>query len=362
LISLDAFRGFTIVLMILVNNPGSWSYVLPPLRHASWHGCTPTDLVFPFFLFIMGVAMAFSFAKRSEGTTGRSSLYYQILKRTILLIAIGWLLALYPRFDFAHMRIPGVLPRIGLCYFFASMIILHLKPRGQALTAALILLVYWALMVLVPFSGKLPDHWSYDSNFAKYFDSLIIKGHTWKPDFDPEGLISTLPAIVQTMLGYFTGMWLRSKATDMEKTVGMFMAANLSLVLGLFWSYWMPINKQLWTGSYVFYTVGIALHFLAISYWLIDIKGYQKFTKLFIIFGSNAIFAYAGSSFIAKNMYVWKIPVGGGGKAGLWSIIYELFSFGLGPWIGSLIQPLLFITIWYFILRWMYNRKIFLKL
>lgn len=362
LISLDAFRGFTIMLMILVNNPGSWSYSLPPLRHASWHGCTPTDLVFPFFLFIMGVAMAFSFAKRSESTSSSIPLYYQILKRTFLLIAIGWLLSLYPRFDFAHLRIPGVLPRIGLCYFFSSMIIMNLKLKGQVVTAGLLLLIYWALMVLVPFAGKLPDHWAYESNFAKFFDKLVIPGHTWKPDFDPEGFISTLPAIVQTLLGYFTGLWLRCKSTDMEKTVGMFITANISIVMGLVWSYWMPINKQLWTGSYVFYTVGIALHFLAISYWLIDIKGYKKFTRIFIIFGSNAIFAFAGSSFLAKNMYFWKIPVGGGGHSGLWAIFYEFFSLFLGPWVAALILPLLLITFWFMILRWMFNRKIFLKL
>ncbi|HDL19272.1 MAG TPA: DUF5009 domain-containing protein, partial [Bacteroidetes bacterium] len=294
LISLDAFRGFTIMLMILVNNPGSWRYVLPPLRHSEWHGCTPTDLVFPFFLFIMGVAMAFSLAHRLQESGSRWPVYRQILKRSFLLIFLGLFLAFYLRWDFSTLRYPGVLQRIGLCYFFAAMIVLHFKRKGQIIWAVGLLLGYWALMTLIPSPGQGTDPWALGSNFAQYVDNLLLKGHTWKPDFDPEGLISTLPAIVQVLLGYFTGNWLRSNRTGLQKTNGLFITANILLVSALIWKYWMPINKQLWTGSYVLYTSGLALHFLAVSYWLIDIKGYKKFTRPFVIYGSNAILAYFG--------------------------------------------------------------------
>ncbi len=363
LISLDAFRGFTIVLMIMVNNPGSWSYVLPPLGHASWHGCTPTDLVFPFFLFIMGVAMAYSFSKRLEGVHALKPVYIQIIKRTVLLIVLGWLLSLYPKFNFSTMRIPGVLPRIGVCYFFASLIILHFNRTWQIISALILLFGYWAIMTLIPFPSSGSDHWALGSNFAQHIDSLLLKNHMWKPNFDPEGLISTIPAIAQVLLGFFTGSWLRSNYEKTTRVIGMFVAANAFLVLGMFWSYWMPINKQLWTSSYVLYTVGIALHFLAICFWLIDMKGYRHTTEFFIIFGSNAIFAFWGSSFIARNLSAWKLISVNGLSLDLKSYIYHyLFVPVLGNYGASVLFPILFITFWFFILRWMYNRKIFIKL
>ncbi len=359
LISLDAFRGFTIALMILVNNPGSWSYVIPPLRHADWHGCTPTDLVFPFFLYIMGVAMAFSFAKRLRVNESRRPLYLQIFKRTALLILIGWFLSLYPSFNFATMRIPGVLPRIGFCYFMASMVVLHFKRRGQIITIVSILLGYWAVMTLIPFPGK-GDVWALGSNFAQYLDNLLLKNHMWKPDFDPEGIVSAFPAIVNTLLGYLTGQWLRSERTPLEKTNGMFIAANVLLVLAITWANWMPLNKQLWTSSYVLYTTGLALHFLAISYWLIDVKGYQKGLYPFIVYGSNAIIAYAGSSFIAKNLFWWKF---GPNEISMKGFIYQRLLVPIfGNWIGSLIFPVLYILLIFWLVSILYKKKIFIKI
>lgn len=363
LISLDAFRGFTIMLMILVNNPGSWRYVLPPLRHSEWHGCTPTDLVFPFFLFIMGVAMAFSLARRLQESGSRWPVYRQIFKRSFLLIFLGLFLAFYLRWDFSTLRYPGVLQRIGLCYFFAAMIVLHFKRKGQIIWAVGLLLSYWALMTLIPFPGQGADPWALGSNFAQYVDNMLLKGHTWKPDFDPEGLISTLPAIVQVLLGYFMGNWLRSNRTGLQKTNGMFITANILLVLALIWKYWMPINKQLWTGSYVLYTSGLALHFLAVSYWLIDIKGYKKFTRPFVIYGSNAILAYFGSSFMAKTFYMWKFSRTDGTETSVTGFIYHSILEPIaGNWGGSLLHPILYIVLWLGILWWFYRRKIFIKI
>lgn len=363
LISLDAFRGFTIILMVIVNNPGSWKYVWSPLRHAEWHGCTPTDLVFPFFLFIMGTAMAFSFSRRLQEAGSRWPIYLQIIKRTFLLIFLGLFMAFYLSWDFSVLRYPGVLQRIGLCYFFASMIILHCKQRWQIFWTVILLLGYWPLMTLIPFPGKGPDVWILSSNFAQYFDNLFLKGHMYKPDFDPEGLISTIPAIAQVMLGYFTGNWLRSQREDLLKTNGMFITGNVLIVLGLLWDFVMPINKQLWTSSYVLYTTGIGLNFLAVSYWLIDIKGYSKFTKPFVAYGSNAILAYFGSSIIAKTMYMWEFTKADGTVTSVKGFIYNGFLLPIaGNWGASLLHPLIYILIGWAILAWFYKKKIFIKI
>lgn len=362
LISLDAFRGFTIMLMILVNNPGSWSYVIPPLRHAEWHGCTPTDLVFPFFLFIMGTAMAFSFSKRMKEAENLWPIYRQIIKRTIILIFLGLFMAFYLRWDFGVLRFPGVLQRIGLCYFFASLIILNFNRMGQIGWTMGLLVGYWILMALIPFPGK-TDSWSLGSSFAQYIDGVLLKGHMYKSNFDPEGLISTVPAIAQVLLGYFTGLWLRSKREHLQKTNFMFMVGSSLIVLALFWEFWMPINKQLWTSSYVLYTSGIALHFLAISYWLIDIKGYIKFTKPFVIYGSNAILAFFASGMVAKTLYMWTFTKEDGSVISVKGFIFEgILQPITGNWLGSLLFPILYIFLWLAILTWFYKKKIFIKI
>ena len=363
LVSLDAFRGATIALMILVNNPGSWSYVLPPLEHAEWHGCTPTDLVFPFFLFIMGVAMAFSFARRLASAGSLKPLYLKIIKRTVILILLGFVLRIYLSWNFTTMRYPGVLQRIGICYFFASMIVLRTRLRGQIFWILALLLGYWGLMTLVPFPGKGPDAWAFGHNFAQYVDNLVLKGHMWKPDFDPEGIVSTIPAVATVLLGYLTGQWLRTRRQPYEKTVGLFVAGDVLIVLALFWTYWMPLNKQLWTSSYVLYTGGIALNALAVSYWLIDIHHVRRGVRPFVVYGSNAILAFFGSTFMAKTFYKVTFRLGDGSRT---SITGYLFGHILRPlfgnWLGSLVHALLYILIWWAVLEWMYRRRIFIKI
>jgi len=363
LISLDAFRGFTITLMILVNNPGSWSYVIPPLGHAEWHGCTPTDLVFPFFLFIMGTAMAFSFSRRLENLESKWPLYRQIIKRSFILIFFGIFMAFYLKWDVTTLRIPGVLQRIGLCYLFASLIIINFRKREQIIWTIGLLLGYWLIMTLIPFSSRGGDDWVLGSNFAQYIDNIIIPGHMWLPNFDPEGLISTIPAIAQVLLGYFTGLWLRSAREHLQKTNYMFISGSSLIVLALIWEFWMPINKQLWTSSYVIYTTGIALHFLAISYWLIDIKGYTKFTKPFLIYGSNAILAYFASSMVAKTLYMWKFTIDDSTIISVKGFIFESILQPIaGNWIGSLLFPIIYILLWLAVLTWFYKKKIFIKI
>ena len=358
LISLDALRGLTIMFMILVNNPGSWKYVLHPLGHAKWHGCTPTDLVFPFFLFIMGAAMAFSLSKYYNSGASLWPVYKKIIRRTVILFLLGFILNYAFEFDLSAVRIPGVLQRIALCYFFSAVMVIHLKPRTQIITSVLLLLAYWIMMVWIPFEGKGADHWAYESNFAKFFDSLIIKGHTWKPDFDPEGIISTITSIVTTMSGYFTGLWLRRKMDENEKIIHMFTAGNIMIVIGLFLEYWMPINKSIWTASYVIYTSGIAIVFLAIFYWVVDIKGFKSIGTPFIIFGSNAITVYFASSLFGKILYT--VRIGDSSlKELLWSGFYEPV---FGPWLGSVMYAVIFIAVWYAVAHVMYNKKVFIKI
>jgi predicted acyltransferase len=367
LLSLDAFRGITIVGMILVNNPGSWRYVFPPLRHAEWHGWTPTDFIFPFFLFIVGVAMTFSFGKRLELRESKTRLFLHVTRRTLILIALGMLLNLYWHFDFAAVRIPGVLQRIGLCYFFASIIVLSLSRRWQVVVTAGLLAGYWMVLELVPVPGYGAGCLDPQGNLCWYIASTLLAGHTWRgapvAGFDPEGILSTIPAVATTMLGVFTGYWLRSERSPLEKVSGMFVAANVCLVLGLILGVWLPINKNLWTSSYVVFMAGMALHFLGLCYWIVDIKEYRKWAHLFVVYGSNAIIAFVTLSLFGKTFALWRIRQAGGGETSLKSIIYDR---ALAPWagehFGSLLFPLAMIIIWYGFLLFLYKKKIFIKI
>src|SRR5918997_6562826 len=249
LLSLDVFRGITIAGMILVNNPGTWSSIYWPLRHAEWHGWTPTDLIFPFFLFIVGVSITLAFARRMESGGDEYDLLKKVLKRSVLIFALGLFLNGFPYFNLAEIRIAGVLQRIAVCYFVASIIFLKVKNwRTQAIIAAALLLLYWALMTVVPVPGFGAGDLGKEGNLAAYIDRWLLGPHIWKGGkvFDPEGLLSTIPAITTTICGVLTGHWLRSKRTEMEKVAGMFFAGACAVIVGWVWHSWFPINKSLW--------------------------------------------------------------------------------------------------------------------
>ena len=367
LVSLDAFRGMTIVGMILVNNPGSWSYVFPPLLHAPWDGWTPTDFIFPFFLFIMGVAMPFSIGKRLEKGTPKKDLYKKIISRTLKIFFLGLFLNFYWMFDIESIRIPGVLQRIALCYFFASIIMLNTNKKWQIGISIFILILYWALLKLVPVPGFGAGVLVPEGNLCWFIDSHLLAGHTWTgapaPGFDPEGLLSTLPAIVTTMLGIFTGDWLRTGKGHMEKVAGIFVWANIALVVGVVMAIWLPINKNLWTSSYVVFMAGMALHFLGFCYWFIDVKGIKKWAFPFVVFGMNAIVAYFTLSFIGKTIAYWSFTQGDGTEISVKGWIYQnLLQPWAGDYFGSLLFPLFMIFIWFFFLHWLYKKKIFIKI
>lgn len=371
LISLDAFRGITIAGMILVNNPGSWSYIYKPLRHAEWNGWTPTDLIFPFFLFIVGVAMTYSFGKLQSLEIPKSDIYKKVLRRTVILFSLGLLMHIFPLvrfdpfrlFDFSTMRIMGVLQRIALCYLFASIILLESKrPVTQAGWAFGLIIFYWVIMKTVPVPGHGAGVLTMKGNLATYLDNLIMPNHLWKPRWDPEGLLSTIPAISTVLIGVLTGHLLRSEKSKTEKTVWMFVLGNVGLVSGLVVDVWFPINKGLWSSSYVLFTAGFALHFLAICFWFIDVQGYKRWAQPFVVYGMNAIAVFVASGLMAKLLYMIQVPTATG-SISLKGFIYEKILLHLaGPLNASLLFAILYIAFWYWIMHILYKRQIFIKI
>ena len=359
---MDAFRGLTITGMILVNNPGSWKYVYPPLRHAEWHGWTPTDLVFPFFLFIVGVSISLSFSRKLKQNAGRRNLYLKIVTRTLILFALGLLLALIPSFNFSTLRIPGVLQRIAICYLFSSLLFLKLKSRGRMIMVISLLASYWIVMKLVPVPGYGAGVLNYEGNLCAYIDTKILAGHLYKPGFDPEGILSTFPAIATTLLGTLTGDWLRSSRTVLGKIAGLFIGGFGLILSGLLLHPLFPINKQLWTSTYVLFTAGAALLFLAIFFWLIEGLRAKKWAIPFLVFGTNAITVYVGSSLMAKMMGWIRVSSGGEGVS-FKAFVYNHY---LVPWAGynngSLVFPFLLILIWIGIMIPLYRNKIYIRI
>lgn len=360
--SLDVFRGMTIALMILVNNPGSWKYVYAPLRHAKWHGWTPTDLVFPFFLFIVGVSLSFSLTRRKTKGTKTSQIYFKIFRRAAILFGLGLCLRLIPQFDFSTLRIPGVLQRIAVCYLFASLIFLKTGMKARILISAGCLTAYWLILKLVPVPGFGAGVLELKGNLCGYIDTHLLSGHLYTPNFDPEGILSTLPALVTTLLGTLAGDWLRPSRSKRLKALGLFSAGIVLTILGLWLHHFFPINKQLWTSTFVLFTAGAALLILSLCFVLVDGLGIKKWAYPFLVFGTNAITVYVGSSFVAKMLSFANVS-SGGKSIPLKTEIYEtLLRPFAGDYIGSLLFPLLLLLLWFLILWPLYKKKIFIRI
>lgn len=442
LISLDVFRGMTIAGMVLVNNPGTWSAIYGPLKHAEWHGITPTDYIFPFFLFIVGIAIPIALSKRIEAGITRG-VYFKIVSRGILIFALGLLMSAIPFFAFNDTQIPyavkilvvlgytaalflylwdktklalivaattaavvtvfwladylivpysigtmrifGVLQRIAVCYLVVSLIYLHTSWKQQAIIGGGLLLLYWFLMSAVPVPGC--DVTSIDDkacNLAAYLDRLILtENHIWRGGkvFDPEGILSTIPAIVTTISGVLTGTWLRRRGegqvTSDEKadpdlatlhsplsTVsGMFFFGTILLALGWTWSLVFPLNKSLWTSSYVLYTSGLALLTLAFCYYVIDIKGYKRWAKPFVIFGVNALALFVFSGIFARLLGMIRFAGPEEGKEitlQQW-IFNNIYLSILSPINASLVYAVCFILFWLLLMWLLYRRRIYIK-
>ena len=364
LVSLDVFRGITIAGMVLVNNPGTWEHIYWPLEHAQWHGWTPTDLVFPFFLFIVGVAITLAFGSRVESGRSTRDLYLKVIKRTLIIFAIGMFLNAVPHFDFYVLRIPGVLQRIAVCYFFASIIFLNTKVRTQVAITIALLLIYWLLVKLIPAPGFAAGDLTKEGSLPSFMDRVVFGNHVWAQAkvYDPEGLLSTIPALATTLMGVLTGHWLRTKNSSYEKVAGLFVGGAICVAVGWAWNSLFPINKALWTSSYVLFTGGLALQFLALCYWVIDIKGYRRWAKPFEIFGVNAIALYVGAGIMADLLGVIKVTGSDGTKVPLGFWIYDqVFTPWASPKNASLAFAIAFVLVWLGLMWVLHRRKIFIK-
>ena len=363
LLSLDVFRGLTICLMIVVNNPGSWSYVYPPLRHSAWHGCTPTDLVFPFFMFIVGSAMWYSFKK--FGHVFSKGISLKILRRTAVIFLIGLALNAYAVYslEWSTLRIMGVLQRIALAYGIVSFIVLGVRTRYAAIITGIILISYWIILLLL--GGD--DPFSLEGNFVRRFDiALFGPGHIpmFKGvRFDQTGLLSTLPSMGNVLIGYLAGRLIDRSGNRKDATKKLMIWGIAGIVLSLLWSLVFPINKPLWTSTFVLLTSGLALVFLGILLWIIDIKGVKRWTKPFQVFGMNPLFIYVLSIVLAITFRIEFIQSGGGEMVSVTSWLYgNLFEPLAGSMLGSLLYALTMAAFCWFVGWLLFKRRIFIRI
>jgi predicted acyltransferase len=364
LTSLDVFRGLTIAAMVLVNNAGNWNAVYPPLLHAAWDGWTPTDLVFPFFVFIVGVAIPLAFEKRKVAGGSQRALYLKIFRRTLVIFLLGLTLNAFPftTNNLTQLRIPGVLQRIALCYFFAALIFLKARVRTQAIIAAALLVGYWLVMKTIAAPGFAAGDLTMEGSLASWVDRTLLAGHTYKPMYDPEGLLSTIPAIATALFGALAGQWLMQRREALDKVAGLFAIGALCVIVGFVWDWAFPINKALWTSSYVMFTGGLALQLLALCCWAIDVKGYRRWAQPFVVFGVNALALYVLSSLMAKALLVINAPKLDGSMGDLKTFIYErMLATWLSPINASLAFALGYVLLWWLLMWVLYRRKIFIK-
>ena len=365
-LSLDVLRGLTIALMVLVNNPGSWSTIYTPFRHAPWHGFTVTDLVFPAFLFVVGNAMSFSMRKFEGKSDG--SFLKKVILRALLIFGIGLFLSAFPFVsriegeivikDLSSMRIMGVLQRIAICYFFASLMLRYLKVTLSLVLSVIILLGYWSLMFAF---GDSADPYSLTGNAALKFDLFVFPSenlwHGHGIPFDPEGLLSTIPAIVNVIAGFVAGKFIQKSGNKLKTVVSLAIAGILLLVVGQFWDIFFPINKSIWTSSFVLYSTGWCLLVLSSLIFIIEILNLKKWTYFFEVFGKNPLFIYAFSGIIVMLMAV--IAVNG---EGLKKLIYDNFYLSwLDNYNASLLFALSFVLLMWLIGYWMDKKKIYIK-
>lgn len=363
LLSLDVFRGITICLMIVVNNPGSWEYVYAPLRHSAWHGCTPTDLVFPFFMFIMGTAMWYSFKKYGSRISKGASL--KILRRTALIFLIGLALNAYSVYslEWSSLRIMGVLQRIALAYGLASFFVLGVSTKKTATITGIILIGYW--IILLTFGGD--DPFSLEGNFVSRFDiSLLGAGHVpvfHGVRFDQTGLLSTLPSIGNVLIGYLAGSLADGSENKLNAVKKLLAFGMAGLALSLLWGLVFPINKPLWTSTFVLLTSGLSMLSLGILLWIIDIKGKSRWTLPFQVFGMNPLAIYVLSILLAITFRIAFIPSGDGALLSVTSWLFGGFFEPLaGSMLGSLLYALTMTAFCWFVGWLLFRRRIFIKI
>ncbi len=424
IISLDLLRGITIMMMVLVNNPGSWGNIFAPLEHAEWNGCTPTDLVFPFFIFILGAAVPLAIITKVLN----QQTFLKILTRSLRIISLGLFLAFYGKIEifdltgypllfskliitaiaayillgnfeqkiklylvlalfsifmflafsgieaYREVRLPGVLQRIGVVYFFTSLIYLKTEIKGQIIAVAVLLLGYWATMTLIPVPDFRPANLDKGTNLAGWIDNFLLENHLWSfsKTWDPEGILSTIPAIASGIIGLLLGQLLNSTLDKKDKVTKMFLIGLALIVLGLIWNPFFPMNKSLWTSSFVLYTAGFASLFLAIFYYLIDVKGYKTWTTPILIWGVNPMIVFFLSGILPRVITSIKVSNPKYFSGNLEDIPQEIsvqeylnkyciLPYFDDPKVASLMWALLNISFWSVVLWYFYKKKMFFK-
>jgi len=369
LVAVDAFRGLTMVAMILVNNAGDWKTIYWPLKHAQWHGWTPTDLVFPFFLFIVGVAIVLALKRRVDAGAAKRPLVVKIIRRSLILFALGLFLSGYPFGLFgprsfaellATWRIAGVLQRIAVCYLVVSLLVLYCRVRTLKVLTVVFLVGYWALMTLVPVPGQeVPDIDDPGGHLSGWLDRAVLGDHVWqqtKP-YDPEGILSTIPALATTLFGVFAGLLLVAEIDPMARLRRLLAYGAALVVCGWVWGLVFPINKPIWTSSYAVFTAGLAFCLLALCYWLFDILELRVVALVLAIYGMNAIAVFVGSGVLARTLAYVRV-----GGVPLKKIIYShLFASWLPPHVASLGYAITWVVCWFLVLALMYRKKVFIK-
>ena len=370
LLCLDIFRGLAVAGMILVDNPGSDEKVYWPIAHAEWNGWTPADFIFPSFLFLVGISLVFSFAKRREKGDSRRQILLHVFVRSLLLIAIGLFVNASPFIgvDYHALRFEGVTQRIALCYFAAAILELWSDRRGQIIAVAACLFGYWALLRFVPVPGLgVPGRdipfMDPNQNLAAWLDRKLFMGHLFDGTRDPEGILSTIPAIATTLFGVLTGHWLRSRKSPARIAIVMLLGGILGLIAGEVWNIWFPINKNLWTSSFAVFTGGFALVFLAMLYWLLEIKRWRgAWTVPVLVFGMNAIAGFVADSLVYGPGYTFTVKQPDG-VALSWHDAAQarLVSLGASPPNASLIYSLVAVLFCWILLWFLWRKRIFLK-
>ena len=389
LVALDVFRGLTVAGMLLVNNPGTWSAIYPPLKHAPWHGWTPTDLIFPFFLFIVGITTSISLTGRRARGDDEGAILRQVLKRGALIFLFGLLLSWFPFFTYTaipdtpdpsfldrvvyrveHLRILGVLQRIGLAYLGGALLTLRTSLKSQLVILAMLLFGYWALMTLVPVPDTgVAGRFVLDKPeqlLSAWLDRTILTPnhlYSGSKTWDPEGLLSTLPAIGTVILGTFAGRWIGQRDIELNSRLSaLFSVGALTMMLGLVWNWFFPINKSLWTSSYVLFSGGMAAVVLATCLWVIDVRGVRAWTRPFVVYGLNPMLAFLGSGMMARMMGSMIMINVDGTETPLQAVVYKnVYASWLSPVNASLAFALTFVALWYVLLLIAEKRGFVLK-
>jgi len=365
LLSLDVLRGATIAAMILVNDPGDWAHIYPPLEHSKWNGCTPTDLIFPFFLFMVGVSIVYAMETKKQDVANHSRMILRAFRRMVTLIVISWLIQLFYHPSIAHLRIPGVLQRIAVVYFIVTVLYIKTSTKAMDWIFAIALIGYWLAMTLIPVPGVGYANLNPETNLGGWVDrSVWGVDHLWREShtWDPEGLLGTIPALGTGLFGIRVATWLKRKdRDDSVKVSWMFVYGVSAVVLALIWDLFFPINKALWTSSFVLYTGGLATIALALCFWLIDVQGREKGTWIFVVFGMNAISAYILADIVPGLIDFWKVNFNGHELKGTQYLYQAFIAPHFAPINASLVRAILFVILIWLLMYVFYKKKIIIK-